>query len=262
MQRELVRTYAERFAVSDAVHPDDHIFNFLINHRGFVSDERRVRYYFRDGRESAEKLKGILARNLPKGKVKLFEFASGYGCVSRHLVGNKSIDHIACDIHPKAIEFLRSQIGAKAIQSASIPEEMRGRGTYDAVFALSFFSHMPITTWSRWLVRLYDHVRPGGILIFTTQGPRSVPHLQMEGPHAEFGYRFHLSSEQIDIPVEEYGQMVMTPDLVRKHIMTLANAEIIDDEVDTWWGHQDVFVVRKKAAKSSWRNLFSSRIAG
>jgi hypothetical protein len=152
---------------------------------------------------------------------------------------------VSCDIHAKAISFLKDELKVQVLQSQSIPEEVHVGTLYDAVFALSFFSHMPITTWSRWLVRLFSFVRPGGILIFTTQGPRSLPFLGMDALPNEFGFRFARNSEQADIPVEEYGQMAMDPGFVVKHIKTLANAELLDDEVDSWWDHQDVFVVRK-----------------
>jgi hypothetical protein len=245
MREAIIRNVASEFSVVSSIHQEDHIFNFLINHAGFPSDESRITYYFRDGQTSAKKVKGILTRHLGRGPFSLFEFASGYGCVTRHLVKDEDISLISCDIHPQAISFLKDEFNVEAILSRSIPEEVHLSALYDAVFALSFFSHMPITTWSRWLVRLFSFVRPGGILIFTTQGPRSLRFLGMEPPPTEFGFRFALSSEQADIPLEEYGQMAMDPGFVVKHIKTLANAEVLDDEVDSWWDHQDVFIVRK-----------------
>ncbi len=245
MREQIINDYAGQLGVSPAVHPDDHIFNFLIDHQGFPSDETRIKYYFEDGRESAKKLRGILRRVLGEGSIDVLEFASGYGCVSRHLVGDNKIKLVSCDIHPQAISFLENKIGVRALHSVSVPENLDPGRTYDAVFALSFFSHMPITTWARWLVKLFSLVRPGGVLIFTTQGEKSLPFLLMENPPEEYGYRYAMSSEQIDLPLEEYGQMVMSPDLVRRHINTLPGAECISDEVTTWWNHQDVFIVRK-----------------
>ncbi|MER9397245.1 class I SAM-dependent methyltransferase [Mesorhizobium sp. M0615] len=241
----LIKGIASDFSVKSSIHQDDHIFNFLINHAGFDSDESRIRYYFRDGQTSAMKLMGMLTRHLGGGPFSLFEFASGYGCVTRHLVKEKDINLVSCDIHPQAISFLAHELKVKALQSRSIPEEVHPGRLYDAVFALSFFSHMPITTWSRWLVRLFSFVRPGGIFIFTTHGPRSLPFLGMEAPSSEFGFRFALRSEQADLPLEEYGLMAMDKEFVVKHINTLGNAELLDDEVDSWWNHQDVFVVRR-----------------
>lgn len=247
MHEQIISDCAGQLGVSPAVHPDDHIFNFLIGHQGFPSDETRVKYYFEDGRDSAMKLRGILSRTLGDGHIDILEFASGYGCVSRHLVGDNRLNLVSCDIHPQAISFLEKKIGVRALHSVSIPEELDPGRTYDAVFALSFFSHMPITTWSRWLAKLFQLVTPGGVLIFTTQGDKSLPALAMQEPPEEYGFRFALNSEQIDLPVEEYGQMVMNSDMVRKHIQTLPGAECIPDEVTTWWNHQDVFVVRKNS---------------
>ena len=58
-------------------------------------------------------------------------------------------------------------------------------------------------------------------MVFSTHGLESIQHLGMDRPDEEFGYRFKPSSEQIDIPVEEYGQMVVTPDFVEKQIATI-----------------------------------------
>ncbi|MER9744496.1 hypothetical protein [Mesorhizobium sp. M0187] len=64
--------------------------------------------------------------------------------MTRHLVKDEDIDLVSSD-YPQAISFLANEFKIKAIQSRSIPEEGFGR-LYDAVLALSFFSHMPITT--------------------------------------------------------------------------------------------------------------------
>ncbi|MER8897808.1 hypothetical protein [Mesorhizobium sp. M0676] len=55
------------------------------------------------------------------------------------------IDLVSSD-YPQAISFLANEFKIKAIQSRSIPEEAVFGRLYDAVLALSFFSHMPITT--------------------------------------------------------------------------------------------------------------------
>ena len=238
---------ARKFAVADAVHPDDHIYNFVLGHPGFNTDGDRVNYYFNDGSRSATQFLGLVKKYVDVGgKPKVFEFASGYGCVTRHLVKAGDIDLESCDIHPQAVAFLRNEIGATAVQSASIPEMLAPNGLYDVVFALSFFSHMPITTWARWLVRLCEITKPGGIVVFTTQGRHSMKFVGCEAL-PESGFWFKPASEQSDIPVEEYGLTVISPELVKKHIHTIAGVEILAADEAAWWGHQDLFVVHKSS---------------
>ena len=46
---DAIAFYSVEYSVCDAIHPEDHIFNFLITHPVFTSDAARVEYYFRDG---------------------------------------------------------------------------------------------------------------------------------------------------------------------------------------------------------------------
>jgi hypothetical protein len=115
---------------------------------------------------------------------------------------------------------------------------------FDVVFALSFFSHMPITTWARWLVRLCQVAKPGGIILFTTQGNASRRFFgNPELP--EMGFWFASTSEQKDLSADEYGQTIVTPNFVRRHLLTIADVELIETREAYWWDHQDLFVVRK-----------------
>ena len=73
---------------------------------------------------------------------------------------------------------------------------------FDAVFALSFFSHLPITTWARWLVRLVQAARPGGFVIFTTHGLKTPLPDGFVIPSTGIG--FFPMSEQGDLPGDQY----------------------------------------------------------
>lgn len=243
----LIANAARNHEVSPAIHPDDHIFRFLIEHEGFPSDEARIGYYFDDGRRSAEQFLGILDRHVNIESAEVLEFASGYGCVTRHLVKRLGSHIQSCDIHSQAIEFLRHEIGVAAIQSAEQPEMLQLNRCFDVVFALSFFSHMPITTWARWLVRLTQATKPSGIIVFTTQGLYSRKFFG-EPEIPEIGFWFSASSEQKDLPTEQYGQTIVTPEFVKKHVFTIPHAELIEHREGYWWGHQDLYVLRKTEA--------------
>jgi SAM-dependent methyltransferase len=241
-----IRVNAERFGVSGAVHPSDHIFNFLFSNPVFHSREAAIEYYFSDGARSAKQFLSLVSQHLtPSAKTPtILEFASGYGCVTRHLALDRFIELCSCDIHPQAIQFLESAIGVHAIQSSSYPEMLQLPMQFDVVFALSFFSHMPITTWSRWLVRLIEATRFGGIIAFTTHGMVSRKYFG-EPEIPELGFWFKAESEQADLAVEEYGQTIVTPAFVRKNIASMPFAELIDVREGYWWNHQDLYVLRR-----------------
>jgi Methyltransferase domain len=244
----MLKEAAKAVDVLWSVHPQDHIFNFLINNPVFPNEQSKINYYFNDGLKSASTLHQLIEdySDGAGSKVRLLEFASGYGCVSRHLKKDDKLNLTSCDIHPEAISFLSQTLGVNAIPSHAQPEMLELSDNYDVVFALSFFSHMPITTWARWLVRLVRAARTGGLVVFTTQGMKSRPHLG-NPPIGEFGFHFQRTSEQKDLPLDEYGNTIATQDFVRKHVQTIPQVTEVEFREGYWWNHQDLFVLRKVA---------------
>lgn len=239
--------YALEVGVRPEIHLDDFIFRFLIDNLSFDCPDSAIKYYFYDGLKSATQLCALIKemhfdKKLP---LHMLEFASGYGCVTRHL--NSSLpgwDSTACDIHAKAVEFNQGTLGAKAIISRDDPRDFVAPERYTLVFALSFFSHMPRSTWSHWLVALYKAVAPGGALIFTTQGRKSVKFFGDPDLDAS-GYWFRHDSEQKDLDVATYGQTIVSEEFVRREINQWLGREADMFHEGFWWGHQDCYVIRK-----------------
>lgn len=245
----LCARFAGELGVSSAVHGGDYIFHFLANHPSFANRSDAVRAYFYDGRRSAEMLRALLYEELglPTGRrLAMLEFASGYGCVTRHLRQIlPEVDVTSCDIHPQAIDFLRQELSATALLSKSVPEEFRADRKFDVVFALSFFSHMPEGTWGRWLRVLYDRVEPGGFLIFTTHGQASLHYFPVQQIPAS-GFLYAAMSEQGDLDTSEYGSSLVTRDYVTNAIRQRLGVEIALYREAFWWAHQDLYVIAKR----------------
>jgi SAM-dependent methyltransferase len=237
---------AAEFAVSPKVHADDMLWRFVLGFPGFADPEQAVRYYFEDGAESARKLRAIVetSRGDAAG-YSLLEFASGYGMVTRHLRNAlPGAEVLSCDIHPAALEFIESNLATPTVLSADQPEECRFARRFDVVFALSFFSHMPPTTFGRWLATLFDAVAPNGILIFTTHGLASAPSLgNPEIPPS--GSWFKPESEQLDLDSASYGSALTTPSYVVRELFRATRAPLMDFQQAHWWGHQDLYVVSR-----------------
>lgn len=240
-----IAVQAARFGVSAAVHPEDHIWNFVLGHPGFRSRAAAIEYYFADGAKSARHFLELIGPGRERGRRTVLEFAAGYGCVTRHLALAPGLGLTACDIHAGAVGFLRGQFGVRAIASHACPELFVPSRAYDAVLALSFFSHMPLATWARWLVRLSLPLAVGGLLVFTTHGRHSRSHFgDPELPAS--GFWFRPTSEQSDLPGSEYGQAITTPDFVRAVIASLPWVELEAWHEADWWAHQDTWVLRKR----------------
>ena len=150
----------------------------------------------------------------------------------------------SCDIHPEAINFLNEKFGVDVVLSNSIPEKLEISDKFDVIFALSFFSHMPKITFGRWLKRLSSFLKPGGYFIFTTHGLLSTAFL----PDVEFdddGFWFQPASEQEDINTSEYGLTCTQPKYVFSQIFESLELTIKCFQEGYWWGHQDLFVIKR-----------------
>lgn len=237
---DLCEKAARPFDVFPGIHLDDHLHGFL--RRILPNEAEVVSAYFTDGSKSAAMFAELI--NEYPGTSKVLEFASGYGRVTRHMKhAAPSIDLTACDIHPEANRFITDNIGVKTIESSLVPEEFAPEEQYDMAFALSLFSHLPASSWTRWLRALLQAVRPGGIVAFTTHGRITARNEHMEIPRDSL--LFKEVSEQVDLELSTYGTSYVTAKYAFGQINSLGNAQIIDFSEGHWWTHQDLYVIKR-----------------
>lgn len=141
--KDLLSQFAHKYNVNASIHPEDHIFQFLVTNPVFPSKKEAIDYYFQDGRKSAETLLDLITSFYPPidTPIKVLEFASGYGCVTRHLLNPQTnLSITTCDIHEEAITFIENTLNTSSILSHPEPEQVKlASSTYDIVFCLSFF---------------------------------------------------------------------------------------------------------------------------
>jgi len=244
---DIISMKASEYNVTSDIHEEDFIFKFLIENPCFSCADDAINYYFMDGEISAKKLSRYISEIYGKANnLQLLEFASGYGCVTRHFKNVlKGIDTTSCDIHGQAVDFIKYNLGEPSIISNSTPELFIGDKEYDISFALSFFSHMPKSTWGRWLAALAENTKENGCIIFTTQGYESMKYFGDPVLDSE-GFWFKSESEQKDLDTGEYGQTIVSPDYVFNIINELKNMDLILYKKSGWWEHQDIYIVRMK----------------
>jgi predicted O-methyltransferase YrrM len=229
---------AGHYGVSTDIHEaDHHIFNFLPTHPNWATPAVASQEYFRNGRESAERVQTLLSTLMPTtGPSSLLEFAPGYGCVTRHLQRLlPSTRIVPCDIHLGAIDFIKRTIGINGVLSRTVPEEAALGEAFDVTFSLSFFLHMRKATWSHWLRELVEATKPGGVVIFTTHGLKSGA-MMSNPPLDADGFWFDPQSEQIDPSPADYGTTITTFDFVYGQIAN-SPARLVQFHEGLWWGH-------------------------
>jgi SAM-dependent methyltransferase len=224
------------------IHPNDLLFDYLLRVSMMGDRERAERAYLDGGLDCARKFAAL--HDEYSGGKKILEFASGYGRVARHIPTLLSeADWTCSDIHPEAIEFIRAKLGLPAFLSAANPTEWRSK-TYDVVFALSFFSHVPDRSFGLWLKALSESVTPSGLLIFTTHGRETARLISSEPiQFDDYGFYWATYSDQGDLDSQVYGTSIAKFGYVNRILETLPLFLIRYQEA-FWWGHQDLYVVR------------------
>jgi SAM-dependent methyltransferase len=245
----LATSLRQSYCVDTAIHPRDYLMSALL---WAVKDiETAFRQYVNDGRYNAADLYALIQRHhagyQPGGApFRLLDFASGYGRIGRH-VANIMIEarYTAMDIHAEAVAFLRHRLGLDALLSDFDPARLPGKGTFDVVFASSFFSHLRKEAIEPWLAGLRDLVVVGGTLIITTHGARSHETVMRECRVAEDGYGMLETSEQRDISTAHYVHAITLEPFMRARIAAVPGLELITFEAGAWLKHQDIYVLRR-----------------
>ena len=243
---EAAKEIAAKHGVAHQLSDKDFILWFLLDHAGFAQNKAgAIDYYFSNGRRSAERLNSIIGEHLARPSPSILEFASGYGCVTRHLPALMPTSSIvACDIHDEAVSFIDDEIGVDAISSVSVPEDFDAKEKFDVVFALSFFTHMPDATWQRWLNTLGRCLKPGGLLVFTANGHKAVPNFPKGTEVDEDGYFFLEHSEQSDLSPKEYGSTIALFPYIHRQLQKTRFLDLVKFEEAFWYETQDVYVLR------------------
>ncbi|WP_440113837.1 class I SAM-dependent methyltransferase [Acidovorax sp. BL-A-41-H1] len=241
---DLVGSFTNVMGLDCTISEQDDIFGFF---RGHHSSLNPLRDYLADGWRTLSELMLLLeAVDQPLLKTqRVLEFASGHGRFTRHLVkalGPARVE--VSDVVPSAISFSRETFGVNGFLSASMPEAVQWPGRYDLVFVLSLFSHLPRSTWSRWLKVLYESVAPGGLLVFSTHGTKAADfdHVTLDPE----GYFFAASSESTAIDEQEYGTTFTSEAFVLARIAETVGADRLVHKAPVhFWNHQDAYVLRR-----------------
>jgi SAM-dependent methyltransferase len=251
-QEARIADMAQRKGVLGHIHERDMLFDFFVRSVFLTDRAKAVDAYFEGGEDCCRRFAALCAEHVQGTVGTVLEFASGYGRVARHAHHMLPATRwICCDIHLEAVEYVRSRLALEAFHSSTRPDAWdTGGRQFDVVFALSFFSHMPHSTFGDWLERLLDAVAPGGLLIFTTHGEVSESNMRAGGMEARFdesGFFWHPASDQRDLALEDYGTSAVTLSYVHRALQRHSKARLIRYQQAWWWGHQDLYVVRRTA---------------
>lgn len=251
---------AKDMGISPWVHKNDYLFDHVLRFsKGDLA--QALHNYYEQGKGSAtlvsmwveeyrRSLEIVRERNggkdAPWSPKNILDFAAGYGRLSRHLrfrFPNSRIQ--TCDIHPAAVEFNTNVLQLESFLSAVKPEDLT-LPEQDVIICLSFFSHVPVATYARWLQRLVSLLSPQGILLFTAHG--YVSHTSgpvKDIPIDEEGFGFKPKSEQRDLDGADYGSTISFPSYVFRLMSEYQNMRLVKFQEGLWWRMQDAYMFAK-----------------
>jgi SAM-dependent methyltransferase len=138
-------------------------------------------YFFARGERSAKAIAEASARHgLAISDVnRLFDFGCGCGRVLRHWGAYPELEPWGSDLSVAATDWIRSNLPfAHASANGLAPPLPHADGTFDLIYSISVFTHLPEDLGRAWMNELRRLLRPGGLLMFTVHGASYTPYLR------------------------------------------------------------------------------------
>lgn len=129
--------------------------------------------YYTDGQKTAEWLTGHFKRHINTENVKIFDWGCGPGRVIRHLHSFTGSDckFYGTDYNAKSIAWCSENLPDiefnRNSNEAELPYE---NNFFDIIYGISVFTHLSEKMHTLWFNELLRVLKPGGIMLFTTQG--------------------------------------------------------------------------------------------
>jgi SAM-dependent methyltransferase len=130
-------------------------------------------WFLESGRLAATSITESLARHDRRVEEleALLDFGCGCGRVTRRWAGLGSTDVHGTDANEHAVAWCRPNLPFARFSSNRLaPPLAYANGSFDLVYALSVFTHLPEPLQLAWIHELERVLRPGGLLLLTTHG--------------------------------------------------------------------------------------------
>lgn len=130
------------------------------------------RQYFEDGRNTAEDIVKKLSDCIPLEKKSILDWGCGPARVVRHLPDLLPDSNIyASDYNEEIVAWCQKNIEDVHFSKNELyPPLPFDENSFDAVYALSVFTHLSAQNHFEWMTELHRIIKSGGIFLFTTQG--------------------------------------------------------------------------------------------
>ncbi|MBK9151452.1 MAG: class I SAM-dependent methyltransferase [Saprospiraceae bacterium] len=136
--------------------------------------------YYKEGREVARWLIDLLRRHKDLHRLRILDWGCGPGRVIRHLpeLAGSDNTYYATDYNPRSIVWCSKHLKGIAFNLNGIEASLPYPDDHmDVIYGISVFTHLSESGHHDWYEELLRILRPGGIMLLTTQGDNFISKL-------------------------------------------------------------------------------------
>jgi len=146
----------------------------------FESFQLNYQEYFTESINSAKELLNKLSRHKDLTNINILDWGCGPGRIIRHLPGltNFECNYYATDYNEKSIQWCKDNLKNIEFNHNNIEAELPyNNDFFDIIYGLSIITHLSENMHKDWFNELYRTLKPGGIMLLTSQGDNFISKL-------------------------------------------------------------------------------------
>ena len=221
-----------------AISPGDQmLLHSLATHGDFATAASQ---YFNVALQQHALARQLLDRLFPGDVPHVLDFACGFGRFLRFAVADLPRDHLsASELQADALRFVESRFSVPTFASCADPADFHPARSFDFIWVVSLFSHLPEPLFHAWLAKLAGMLKPHGVLAFSVRGDKL---LAADAARPASGISYSRNSENADLDGDIYGTTYVSDAFVRgaieqacgKQAATACIARGLANEQDLW----------------------------
>lgn len=229
-------------SINTSVSKSDLMFHYWLLNCPSIGDA--IYGYFNSGIKNTLLLKKIFEQyHLDLKNIKVLDFASGHGRVTRFLVNHLNEKNFwISDIKQSAIDFQRNEFKVNTLISGKTPSEFNINIPIDFIIVSSLFTHLPEELFKTWFVKLYSVLSQKGILCITTHDIKTTSY--------KSSFKFIPSSEETLFPeyeenldhMEIYGTTYISEEKIKSILEELNLSKLKVKRYPKLWEGQDLYL--------------------